>query len=135
MRSLSNLLDQKRLNLQRHLVRVENCESCGKELKTYKMQLIGGSKKGEWTTITEECSCYFSRLTLEAVKRNKLEYFKEHSTINQALIHATLENYSPSNNSQIQAVKKATEFIEYLKINHLESCIMGKQVLGNHTWL
>ncbi|NMD68685.1 ATP-binding protein [Bacillus sp. DNRA2] len=117
MRSFSEILGHKGISLQREIVAVVQCQSCGRELKTYRMQLIGGSKKGEWTTLTEECSCYFSKEVLSDAQRKKLTYFRERSTINQSLILATLENYCPSNHSQIHAAKMAIEFIETLAQN------------------
>lgn len=131
MESLSKLLQQKEINLQRELIRIENCDSCGRELKTYKMQIVGGPKKGEWAEITEECSCYYSKLTVEAVTRKKINYFKDLSTINQSLVHSTLENYSPGNHSQIHALKKAIEYIENVSQNKLSRMIYyGNPGLG-----
>jgi DNA replication protein DnaC len=117
MKSISDLLNQKGISFQREVIKIENCENCGNKLKSYRLQLIGGSRKGEWTIVTEECSCIFSKLTLNEAKLKKLSYFKELSIINQSLVHATLENYSPNNHSQIHAVKKAIEFIEKITQN------------------
>ena len=117
MKKLSGIFEDRGLNLERKLVKVEKCKNCGKELKIYKMQMIGGSEKGQWATVMEECDCYLSQQVLEAVNRTKLKYFREYSTINHSLKKATLDNYSPNNDSQMNAVKKAIEFIKKLSQN------------------
>lgn len=112
MKKLSNILMKRVPSIQRELVKVEECRNCGKELNTFKTRLIGGPKKGQLAVITEECDCYLSQQVLNAVNRTKLRFFREHSTINDSLKQATLYNYSPNNDSQVYAVKKAIDFIE-----------------------
>ncbi|WP_071394137.1 ATP-binding protein [Bacillus tuaregi] len=117
MKKVSNLLAQKGMNLERELIKVEGCVNCGKELKTYRMQIIGGSKKGQWRTITQECDCYLSQEALAAESKIKIKHFSKLSTINQSLRQATLENYVPHHDSQFSAMQKAIEFIEKLSQN------------------
>ncbi len=112
MKQLSQFFEQRGINLGRELVKIEHCIHCGNELKTYRVQLLGGTKKGEWVMVTEECSCILARQTIAAANRVKLNYFKEYSIYNQALSTATLKNYAIQNESQIEALKKAIEFIE-----------------------
>ncbi|MDM5157260.1 ATP-binding protein [Bacillus sp. DX1.1] len=119
------------MNLNREIIKAEPCKNCGRELKTYRVKLVGGPNKGKCTAVTEECSCYLAKQALETTIRTKIKYFKELSTINHSLINATLQNYSPHNDSQSHAVKRAIEFIEQLAQNKIARAIYyGESGLG-----
>lgn len=131
MKELTNIFEQKGLNLKRQLVKIEKCKNCGNELKTYKMLMIGGSKKGQWAPVTEECDCFLTQQVLETVNRTKLKFFRDHSTINNSIKNATLENYTPNNETQMIALKKAIEFINKLSHNNQARMIYyGEPGLG-----
>jgi DNA replication protein DnaC len=125
------LFNVNEMNLNREIVKVEPCKNCGQMLKSYRVKLIGGPNKGKWTTITEECSCLLAKQAVEMAKQTKINYFKSRSTINHSLINATLQNFSPQNDSQLHAIKKAIEFIEQLKQNKAARAIYyGESGLG-----
>ncbi|QAA23498.1 ATP-binding protein [Sporolactobacillus terrae] len=117
MRRLANFLNADGINLKRTLVNVSHCRNCGRALNVYKMRMIGGPRKGSWTTITEPCDCSFSQQALQEADRIKRERFYELSTINDALKQATLKNFSAQNASQIHAVEHAVEFVEKIGEN------------------
>ncbi|MFB6467788.1 ATP-binding protein [Cytobacillus sp. Hz8] len=131
MKKLSDIFEKRGLALERELVKVEKCQNCDKELKTFRMQIIGGSRNGEWATVTEECDCILAQQVLEAVNRTKLKFFRELSILNQSIKQATLENYIPNHESQIIAIKKAIEFIEKVSKNKQARMIYyGESGLG-----
>lgn len=135
MKRISNMTNTpfnvNKMNLNREIVKVEPCKNCGHMLTSYRVKLIGGPNKGKWTTITEECNCFLAKQAVEMAKQTKIKYFKNRSTINPSLINATLQSFSPQNDSQLHAIQKAIEFIEQLTQNKAaRSIYYGESGLG-----
>lgn len=96
----------------------ETCGGCGCTVQLYSIPIIGGPNKGERQTFRYGCQCENIKLakqTREVERKAKRRYmqqvFDRYSLINPELQKVTLEDYEPTNQSQIRAKKSAEKYI------------------------
>jgi DNA replication protein DnaC len=95
----------------------ELCEGCNQTVVLKEAPLMGGTNKGKKQVFRYGCKCEERQLAQEALeaqvrakKAYALSLFDEKSLINEKLKQATLNNYEPRNESQINALKWACEY-------------------------
>lgn len=97
----------------------QNCDKCGRQYDLYKFENGYEYKDG--------CECEIQRLAYEEYKRNKqkkLDYIFNQSNVNPSLRDATVNNYKPQNEKQVQAKQTAIEYVQGFSTKEPKSLIL-----------
>lgn len=101
------------------LVEESHCNMCKNPIEVYEAKIVGGPDKGKKIEITYGCKCEDMKLAnqirknqIEAEKGRARKVFDRYSLINKDLQNAKLENYKPKDETQLQAKRKAIDYIE-----------------------
>ncbi|HEE8746252.1 TPA: ATP-binding protein, partial [Staphylococcus aureus] len=97
----------------------QNCDKCGHQYDLYKFENGYEYKDG--------CECEIQRLAYEEYKRNKqkkLDYIFNQSNVNPSLRDATVNNYKPQNEKQVQAKQTAIEYVQGFSTKEPKSLIL-----------
>ncbi|WP_210130140.1 ATP-binding protein [Staphylococcus sp. GDX8P54P] len=95
------------------------CDKCGHQYDLYKFESGYEYKDG--------CECEIQKLAYEEYKRNKqkkLDYIFNQSNVNPSLQNATVNNYKPQNEQQVNAKQTAIEYVRSFSTKEPKSLIL-----------
>lgn len=88
------------------------CPKCNREVKTVRMKIIGGEKKGQWQILKNECDCRLASETIEAARQAKIKFFERFSILNDDLKNAEFSNFKAEYESLDEAVERIYHYLE-----------------------
>lgn len=88
------------------------CPNCNREVKTVRMKMIGGEKKGQWEILKNDCDCQLASETIEAAKQAKIRYFEKFSILNEDLMNAEFSNFKTDYESLEEAVNRIYNYLD-----------------------